>query len=154
MRNKLLFFVISSIVLITAISQANELSVTKLPVDSYRLEKVELFNNQLISDLSMSDVDRWQTQPLSIALKYLNGASAGKFIQITQKIPKGENIEYPNTVIVTAIQDGYLDDSLRGEWVELTLKNNSKNIWLIKEAKRAFLCWRGENTKSFQRFCP
>ena len=74
---------------------------------------------------------------------------------VTVNVSPSASLSLVNTVVVTAIQDRYFDDSVRGEWVELTLKRNLTDIWLIKELKRAFSCRRGDNTKSFQKeFCP
>ncbi|VEP14839.1 exported hypothetical protein [Hyella patelloides LEGE 07179] len=155
MNTKFLHLLIFGIFSVIPISKANAQSPTQLPVESYRIDDVREFNSQLISELSGADVDTWQAKPLFLAMKYLNGASFGRFGQITRKIPQENTSEYPDTMIVTVIQDGYKNDSVRGEWVQLTFKRNREGIWLIQESKRAFLCWRGENTKAFQQeFCP
>lgn len=122
-------------------------------VESYILEDAREFNQQLVTELTGADVSIWQVQPLSLTLRYLQGIPGTSHIK--QEIPEGENSEFPSKVLVTVIRDGYQDDSLRGEWSELTWQRNSSEIWQISTAKRAFKCYRGTNTTNFQQdFCP
>ena len=154
MKRKIIFSLIISLITVLVILKLPAQSATQIPVTSYRLEDTREFNQQLISELSGGDVSIWQVSPLPLALRYLNGANGGNFTQITRKFPPSSGKEFSDTEIITTIQTGYLDDSVAGEWVELTFKQNPQGIWLIEEAKRAFLCQRNRNTDRFQQdFC-
>lgn len=127
-------------------------SVDKLPVKSYALQKdVQAFNAELAA---RKPSEPWQKQPLSVALRYLKGASGSRLTHITSQIPKGEDPEDPSLVIITVVQDGFLDDSVRGEWNQLFLKKDHKQRWMLQSARKAFLCYRG-STQVFQKgLCP
>lgn len=127
--------------------------VEQLPVKSYALQDVQAFNAQLAA---REPSYTWQNQAIVIALEYLNGASGGRLTSITSQVPSGgESVESPSTAMIVVVQDGFLDDSVRGQWDQLILKKDKKNRWMLQEARRAFLCVRGSNTQAFQKeLCP
>ena len=89
--------------------------------------------------------------PIDIALKV-----AGKFEGSMQHIIQvNEGGEAPSASRVTIIRDGLLDDSVRGERWDIALERRSPGIWEIKEVKRAWRCWRGEEPERFAAVrCP
>lgn len=145
----LMLSIFSVIPIVTVSAQPAE----QLPVKSYALQDVQAFNAQLAA---REPSNNWQDQaPLAIALEYLNGASGGRLTHITSQVPEGESVEYPSTVAIAVVQDGFLDDSIRGQWDQLILNKDQKQRWMLQEARRAFLCVRGSNTQAFQREpCP
>ena len=38
---------------------------------------------------------------------------------------------------MTVVQEGYLDDSVRGEWDEFEMVSNAKDEWLITKSKKS-----------------
>lgn len=127
------------------------LPVTELPVQSYEIEDPSEFNKQIISEIETTG-DPWSFQPLYLTTRYLQGITGTAFIK--QEIPPEEGREFPNKIVVTAIQDCYFDDSVRGEWAEILFIRYG-DAWLIENVKRAYLCYRGDNTDSFQKEpCP
>jgi hypothetical protein len=141
-----------SVFSVIPITNASAQLAQQLPVKSYALQDVRAFNAQLAA---REPSDAWQNQPLGIALEYLNGASDGRMTSITSQLPEGEDPESPSTVVITVVQDGFLDDSVRGQWHRLTLKKNKKERWMLLEARSANLCQRGSNTQAFQKEpCP
>ena len=58
-----------------------------------------------------------------MALKYFGGA-AGQFTYVTKEVPPESRSEYPETLVITIIDDHYFDDYVRGKWMQLTLKVN------------------------------
>lgn len=136
---------------ISPISHANTPIAKQLPVKSYALQDVRAFNAQLAA---RKPSNNWQNQPIAIALEYLKGASGGRATNITSQVPQGE-AESPSMVIVKVVQDGFLDDSVRGQWDQLTFRKDKNQRWLLQESRRAFLCGRGSNTQVFQKGpCP
>lgn len=141
-----------SVFAVIPIFHVNAQSVEKLPVKSYILQKdIQAFNAELTA--SQSSVP-WQNQALVVALRYLKDISGTELTRLTSQVPKGEDPEEPSKVIITVIQDGFLDDSVRGEWNQLILKKDQKERWILQEARKANLCRRG-NTQAFQKEpCP
>jgi hypothetical protein len=89
--------------------------------------------------------------PLDIAM-----AVVGAFEGSTQHILQvNEGSEAPTASRVTVLRDGLLDDSVRGERWDIALERTAAGAWSIKEVKRAWRCWRGEQTERYAATrCP
>jgi hypothetical protein len=89
--------------------------------------------------------------PLDVALKI-----AGKFEGATQHIIQvNEGSESPSASRITILRDGLLDDSVRGERWDIALERTAEDGWNIKEVRRSWRCWRGEQTNRFaSKLCP
>lgn len=89
--------------------------------------------------------------PIEIAL-----AIAGAFDGATQQVIQvNAGSEAPSASHVTVLRDGLLDDSVRGERWEVTLKRTPSGRWEISEVKRAWRCRRGELPDRFATVrCP
>lgn len=152
MKITIIGLLVLSVFSVIPIADVVAIPVEQLPVKSYALQNVQEFNAQLAA---REPRDTWQDQPLAIALEYLNGASGGRLTKIINQVPEGEDAESPNTTVIVVVQDGFLDDSVRGQWDRLTLKKDQKERWMLQQAQRAFLCGRGSNTQAFQKeLCP
>lgn len=141
-----------SIFSVIPVFHVNAQSADKLPVKSYALQKdVQAFNAELAA---REPNEPWQNQALAVALRYLKDTSGTRLTRITSQVPAGEDPEEPSLVIITVVQDGFLDDSVRGEWNQLILKKDHKERWMLQSARKAFLCHRG-STQAFQKeLCP
>ena len=89
--------------------------------------------------------------PLKIVLNILNISSVQKDLAIYQSFSGTEERE---SVTVTVFRDGYLDDSVRGEWNEFEMKRASDQTWRVINAKKAFSCWRLESNQYQNEPCP
>ena len=89
--------------------------------------------------------------PLDIALEI-----AGKFEGSTQSIFQVyDRSESPQASRITVLRDGLMDDAVRGERWDIALEKTAKNVWRIKEVRRSWRCWRGEQTNRFaSKLCP
>ncbi len=85
--------------------------------------------------------------PYQLILRIMSIGSEQQEFTISQVY---SNIEEKNESKITVVQEGYLDDSIRGEWNEFELKINKDNKWEVVKAKRAYLCWR-QSSKEYQR---
>jgi hypothetical protein len=56
--------------------------------------------------------------------------------------------ERPSRYKIVAIADGFPNDSVRGERVEVLLERSPDGSWRITDARVSWRCWRG-NTDSF-----
>jgi hypothetical protein len=89
--------------------------------------------------------------PLEIVLKIV-----GDFEGSTQHIIQvNEGSEAPSVTRITVVRDGLMDDSVRGERWDITLERTTASLWRIREVRRAWRCWRGEQLDRFATVsCP
>ena len=89
--------------------------------------------------------------PLEIVLKIM-----GEFEGSTQHISQvNEGSETPSVTRITVVRDGLMDDSVRGERWDITLERTTASVWRIREVRRAWRCWRGEQLDRFATVsCP
>lgn len=89
--------------------------------------------------------------PLEIVLKIV-----GEFEGSTQHISQvNEGSEAPSVTRITVVRDGLMDDSVRGERWDITLERTTASVWRIREVRRAWRCWRGEQLDRFATVsCP
>ncbi|MEO0948673.1 MAG: hypothetical protein AAFY11_11125 [Cyanobacteria bacterium J06641_5] len=90
-------------------------------------------------------------------------------VQITLQL-FGENLEEVRSAIVEMeknrpegadaatvnyIRDGFLDDSVRGDWHQLELQRLPDRTWRVRNARVARRCWRGLNAAAYRSGpCP
>lgn len=83
--------------------------------------------------------------PLEIAL-----AVAGPFEGSTQHvIVLNEGGESAVSAHVTVLRDGLLDDAVRGERWDVTVRRIGSGKWRVEEVRRAWRCYRGAHTDRF-----
>jgi uncharacterized protein len=98
-----------------------------------------------------SDLAARGSAPLDIVLKIV-----GEFEGSTQHIIQvNEGSEAPSACRITVLRDALTDDSVRGERWDIALEKTTASVWSIKEVKRAWRCWRGEQLDRFATgLCP
>jgi hypothetical protein len=98
-----------------------------------------------------SDLAARGSAPLDIVLKIV-----GEFEGSTQHIIQvNEGSEAPSASRITVLRDGLLDDSVRGVRWNIALEKTRSGVWSIKEVKRSWRCWRGEQMDRFATVsCP
>ena len=90
-------------------------------------------------------------EPLDIALM-LVGTFEGAVQHIIQV---NEGSESPLACRIAVLRDGLMDDSVRGERWDIALEKTAENVWSIREVRRSWRCWRGEQTDRFAtNLCP
>ena len=89
--------------------------------------------------------------PLEIVLEIV-----GEFEGSTQHIIQvNDDSEEPSASRVTVVRDGFMDDSMRGERWDIALERTTASVWRIREVRRAWRCWRGEQLDRFATVsCP
>lgn len=98
-----------------------------------------------------SDLAAHGGAPLEIVMKIV-GAFDGVEEHIIQL---NEGGEAPSASHITVLRDGLLDDSVRSERWDIALEKRRGHVWHIKEVRRSWRCWRGENTDKFMsKLCP
>ncbi len=95
--------------------------------------------------------EKWVRNPVMVVMEYLRHPNA-PLTEISRKDAPGEST--PSTT-VTVLQDGFLDDSVRGTWHEFILDRGTDGSWRIDEARSAYRCYRGHQKDEFgARLCP
>ncbi|MDX1344955.1 MAG: hypothetical protein R3179_03575 [Sedimenticolaceae bacterium] len=94
--------------------------------------------------------ESWVMDPVRVVLEYL-GTPGARAVAISRCDASGEGA---TETAVRIIEDGYLDDSLRGTWYSFSLERDAAGRWLILGGREAFRCWRGDHADSYsERNC-
>mgnify|MGYP000884378044 FL=1 len=94
----------------------------------------------------------WPKSPLLVAIHILGGDVDTRSLVIEEVKNRGEGADQTTVVY---IRDGFLDDSVRGDWHELDLRRQPDGTWRVLEVRAAYRCWRSGNTDLYQRgLCP
>jgi len=122
----------------------------RFPVVSYSTLDTRDFNRLLIS--AEKRKEEWTSTPLSIALRF-HKVSDVRFISIKQR---NDRAECPLNSAVTIVEEGFLDDQLRGRRTQFHLERKGcKKPWMIREVRDSFLCGMpGFNEEFLKDLCP
>ena len=122
----------------------------EFPVVSYNNLDVSNFNLKISA--AMNKGERWVYHPLLVIQEYRKIADAG-FVSI---LLSNDSVENSLNSTITVVEEGYLDDSVRGQWLQFHLgRENSESSWNIKEIRQANLCGRMNLPNEFSKeLCP
>ena len=70
----------------------------------------------------------------------------GRSQQITRKDDSGEAA---TTTTITVIQDGLMDDSIRGFKYSFKLSKKPDGNWIIEKQSKLLRCWKGRGHEAF-----
>ena len=88
----------------------------------------------------------WPRSPLRLTVELLVSDVDTRAIWLTEEGNRGE---VADTTVVTAVRDGFLDDSVRGDWQRIVYHRLGDGTWRVHEARRAYRCWRGHHLSAF-----
>ncbi len=122
----------------------------EFPVVSYNSLEVSDFNFKISA--AMNNGEMWVYHPLLVIQEYRKIADVS-FVSI---LLSNDSAESPLNSTITVVEEGYLDDSVRGQWFRFHLgRENSESAWKIKEIRQAYLCGRMTSPKEFSKdLCP
>ncbi len=122
----------------------------EFPVVSCNNLEVRNFNLK-ISD-AMKNGEKWVYHPLLVIQEYRKVADT-RFVSI---LLNNDSVENPLNSTITLVEEGYLDDSVRGQWFRFYLeRESSESVWKIREVRQAYLCGRMASPKEFSKErCP
>lgn len=124
-------------------------SLMGLPVESYRLVDCAGLNEAITTAAGQGDA--WASDPVDIARRFV-GSSGARSMDIWRQDDHGEQADSTTVIIV---EDGYLDDSIRGMWHRFRLARSADDTWRIVEVRRAYRCWRGHHLDGYSKeLCP
>ena len=121
-----------------------------VPVESWDIVDVAPLN-ALVDEAAGAGSD-WPRSAVSVTLGVLGGDADARFLALSGAGNKGEQAD---TVVVHLARDGFLDDSLRGDWHRAVLYRVDDGTWRLHELRRAFRCRRGGSTDRYSAgWCP
>ena len=107
------------------------------------------FNQRLSQEASEGKL--WVQDPIRVALEFM-GSRHSPRVNI-QREDQGAEVAHSTTV--TVVEDGYLDDSVRGTWTRFKMKKTDSQTWRVVDIQRAYRCWRGHHKDSYSaQPCP
>lgn len=116
------------------------------PIKSFRNLDISEFNNKVTQ--AEKNKEEWISTPLSISLK-LHQVSTQRFVSIRQK---SDRAECPLNSVVTIVEESFLDDQLRGKWIQFHFeRKDCLQLWRIKEVREAYLCGIKGSEETFKR---
>ena len=120
-----------------------------ITVESSVALKISSINN--IIEKALDDGEEWPFSPLQITFKVLGNDQE---IQKLNLIQEANLVENPDLVTSVIIRDGFLDDSVRGDWHQITFSKEANGSWRIIEIQRAHRCWREDSNIYRSDLCP
>lgn len=117
----------------------------RTPPESWAgLDPVEL-NGRL--EKAVLSGQEWPSSPLQSTLQLLGDDTGAQALVIEEM---KNRVEGADSVTVVMIRDGFLDDSVRGDWHEVVFERQQDGTWRVAEARVAYRCRRGENTSVYR----
>lgn len=106
---------------------------------------VDFFNARAVSALAAGE--DWARDPLRTALACLQQHGDGECSTTAMLMdkPPGEGC---HRVRITIVRDGFLDDSIRGDWTQFDLVRSGET-WTVARALRAQRCWRSADPEAY-----
>ncbi len=122
----------------------------EFPVISYNNLETEKFNIKISA--AAENGEEWVYHPIMVVQEY-RSITDTRFASIVMKHDRGEA---PLNSRVTVVEEGYLDDSVRGQWLKFYLEcESSEAPWKINEIRQAYLCGRMGFPEEFSKeLCP
>ncbi|MCM3874458.1 MAG: hypothetical protein ND895_27520 [Pyrinomonadaceae bacterium] len=90
--------------------------------------------------------EAWVKEPAQIIARTFGGFSEMRSKTIEFKAPTADEAD---SLSVTITNDGYLDDSVRGEKYSLELKMNEQGVWKFVTAAKAWRCQPGRGNQDY-----
>ena len=114
-----------------------------VPVTSYEEMDTKRFK-QSVSNAAVRS-EPWVKNDLQVALNFI-GPFEGKLQFVVRERANAESID-KTTIIV--IEDGYLDDSIRGARYRIVLEADMHGVWQVLTAHKAWRCWPHRGHEKF-----
>jgi hypothetical protein len=119
--------------------------VGDLRVESYVVVPVDSLNARVSA--AVGSGQEWPKDPFRLAVEVLHLSFVEtRSIELRCEANRGEGAD---SVSVTVVEDGWLDDSARGMWQRLCLARQADGTWRVVELRQAWRCWRGHHQRSY-----
>jgi len=111
-----------------------------------KFEKIEVadFNREI--EKAAANGENWVKMPTQVVLRMIGEFSEIRSRTIEMTAPNAEDAD---SLTVTVTDDGFLDDSVRGEKRRLELKRNEQGVWKFVSAGKSRRCREGRGQQDF-----
>ncbi len=107
----------------------------EFPIISYKVVSADFINKKISK--AKKNNEKWISSPLSIIQKVFQTNDV-RFTNIKQQ---NDRAECALRSVITIVEEGFLDDQLRGRWRQFHLeRKDCTSSWKVKEMREAFLC--------------
>lgn len=125
-------------------SSTNEESTKTEVANSFQKIDFNVFNQQI--EKAASGGETWVKMPTQVVVRMIEPFSEIRSRTIEMSAPTAES---PDSLTVAVIDDGFMDDSVRGEKHLFELKMNEQGIWKFVSAEKAWRCQEGRGHQDF-----
>jgi len=130
----------------TAKAKLRQLSKTLSTQKTQMLEAVDFgSHNEQIEKAAVAG-EAWVKEPAQIIARTFGGFSEMRSKTIEFTAPTADEAD---SLTVTITNDGYMDDSVRGEKYSLELKMNERGVWKFVTAAKAWRCQPGRGNQDY-----
>lgn len=120
-------------------------------VTSFEELEISPFNAEI--ERAVAGGEPWAREPMQLVLRLLG---------VSDEIPKeftmsarGNRLEWPDSLSVTAVMDGLADDSVAGIWTQAELVRAADGTWRVWRWRQAYRCARVRQMDEYAgRPCP
>ncbi len=91
---------------------------------------------RLVSEAEVGN-EPWVKDALQVAMRFI-GPFEGRQQFVMREVA---NAECADKTTVLVIEDGYLDDSIRGSRYQVILEKDMRGVWYVVSARKAWRCW-------------
>ena len=131
---------------VAARARLRQFSKTLKSQKTQMLEAVDFgAHNEQIDKAAVAG-EAWVKEPAQIIARTFGGFSEMRSKTIEFKAPTADEAD---SLSVTITNDGYLDDSVRGEKYSLELKMNNQGVWRFVTAAKAWRCQPGRGNQDY-----
>lgn len=110
------------------------------------MQKIEVGEYNLKIENAFEANEPWVKMPTQIVARMLGEFSEIRSRTIEMTAPTADGAD---SLSVTVIDDGFLDDSVRGEKYQFELERNEQGVWKFTSASKAWRCWQGRGHQDF-----
>lgn len=115
----------------------------EVPVESLQRVETEALRQAVSSAAEAGE--SWVYDALQVALSVV-GVFEGRSQSITRTY---DSADAPRKAEIVVIEDGYLDDSLRGARYQIMLESDAQGVWRPTAVEKAWRCWPGRGHETF-----
>ena len=123
-----------------------ESSLNHVEVESWETVDPAEMNTEITG--ALAEGEEWPRSPLAATVQLLGGDTDAQTLQLEEHRSNPEGVYM---VIVVLVRDGFLGDSVRGDWHRIAYESQPDGTWRIRSVQRAFRCYRGHHKESFSR---
>jgi hypothetical protein len=110
------------------------------------LQKVDVGGFNLAIEKAAKAGEAWVKMPTQVVARMIRTFSDMRSRMIEMSAPGSESTDSLN---VTVIDDGFLDDSVRGEKHRFELNIDEQGVWKFVSAEKSWRCWEGHGHRDF-----